>query len=317
MNIQMKKLTKQLNNRRVLTMIKPKNNFKGSYGFTAFDNRIFYLQEKLKPNSFALLSRLYRMTVGYGKEAEAMSNSYLQTLCNMSKNTISKSVKDLEGLNLIKTKRRSRATTVYIVNITQIGIMFDEIRANAKSCLPRYDQDSNNDETQDMTNCFPVNDQVLSHNMVATKDNLNKTLLKKTLLGRTNQVSSKSVDMQTKKSISSGFIKPTIENVRDYFIECGHPDAHKQSQRWLDHYTANGWKVGMNSMKDWKASIRNWMTNDQLNQKKGNNNNERHQSVNSRPRKETQSEYQQRMQQEFDQEFGMAVQANGDTVSYR
>ena len=156
-------------------MIKPKNNFKGSYGFTAFDNRIFYLQEKLKPNSFALLSRLYRMTVGYGKESEAMSNSYLQTLCNMSKNTISKSVKDLEGLNLIKTKRRSRATTVYIVNITQIGIMFDEIRANTKSCLPRYDQDSNNDETQDMTNCFPVNDQVLSQNMVATKDNLNKT----------------------------------------------------------------------------------------------------------------------------------------------
>jgi hypothetical protein len=30
----------------------------------------------------------------------------------------------------------------------------------------------------------------------------------------------------------------------------------------MDHYTANGWKVGKNPMKDWKAAVRQWERND-------------------------------------------------------
>lgn len=29
-------------------------------------------------------------------------------------------------------------------------------------------------------------------------------------------------------------------------------------KKWYDHYTANGWKVGKNKMKDWKAAVRTW-----------------------------------------------------------
>jgi hypothetical protein len=32
-------------------------------------------------------------------------------------------------------------------------------------------------------------------------------------------------------------------------------------QQWLDHYTANGWKVGRNPMRDWKAAVRTWERN--------------------------------------------------------
>ena len=28
--------------------------------------------------------------------------------------------------------------------------------------------------------------------------------------------------------------------------------------RWFDYYTANGWKVGKNAMKDWRAAVRTW-----------------------------------------------------------
>lgn len=31
---------------------------------------------------------------------------------------------------------------------------------------------------------------------------------------------------------------------------------------FLDYYTSNGWKVGKNPMKDWKAAFRRWMNND-------------------------------------------------------
>ncbi len=35
--------------------------------------------------------------------------------------------------------------------------------------------------------------------------------------------------------------------------------AHRKQSAFFDYYTANGWKVGRNSMKDWKAAARNWM----------------------------------------------------------
>jgi hypothetical protein len=33
------------------------------------------------------------------------------------------------------------------------------------------------------------------------------------------------------------------------------------AENWLNHYEANGWMVGKVKMKDWKASVRTWKTN--------------------------------------------------------
>jgi uncharacterized protein YdaU (DUF1376 family) len=41
-----------------------------------------------------------------------------------------------------------------------------------------------------------------------------------------------------------------------YFATLGMPAD--EAQRFTDYYRANGWKVGRNSMKDWKAAARNW-----------------------------------------------------------
>ena len=35
--------------------------------------------------------------------------------------------------------------------------------------------------------------------------------------------------------------------------------AKEQSEKLHDYYAANGWKVGRNPMKDWKAATRNWL----------------------------------------------------------
>ena len=32
--------------------------------------------------------------------------------------------------------------------------------------------------------------------------------------------------------------------------------------RFVDYYTANGWKVGKNPMKDWRAAVRTWERDD-------------------------------------------------------
>lgn len=56
------------------------------------------------------------------------------------------------------------------------------------------------------------------------------------------------------------FIKPTIEQISDYAAEIGHPDF--DAGRFYDHYEANGWKAGSVPMKDWHATLRNWIRRD-------------------------------------------------------
>jgi hypothetical protein len=49
--------------------------------------------------------------------------------------------------------------------------------------------------------------------------------------------------------------KPTLNEVRAY---CEERKNHVDPQKWFDHYCSNGWKVGRNPMKDWKAAVRTW-----------------------------------------------------------
>ena len=62
------------------------------------------------------------------------------------------------------------------------------------------------------------------------------------------------------------FIKPTIEEVKSYCLE---RKNNVSPQKWYDHYTSNGWKVGRNSMKDWKAAVRTWERSEKQNDNYG------------------------------------------------
>lgn len=54
------------------------------------------------------------------------------------------------------------------------------------------------------------------------------------------------------------FIKPTFEEISAYCAERGN---RVDPERFLAYYESNGWKVGRNPMKDWKAAVRNWERN--------------------------------------------------------
>ena len=67
-------------------------------------------------------------------------------------------------------------------------------------------------------------------------------------------------DIEIDKEIDSNkpqkrFAKPTIEEVEAYCLSRG---KGVDPQKWYDYYSANGWKVGKNPMKDWKAAVRTW-----------------------------------------------------------
>lgn len=61
------------------------------------------------------------------------------------------------------------------------------------------------------------------------------------------------------------FKPPTLEEVRAY---CRERNNTIDPEKFVDYYNSNGWMVGRNHMKDWKAAIRMW----EQNQKGGGNN---------------------------------------------
>lgn len=160
-------------------MSKPNQKTKSmqTYGFTAMDNRVFFLQERLTPGAFSLFIRLYRMIIGYDGKPKALANSYLQTLCNMSKNTVTKAVKELEDESLIYTKKRQRSSTMYLVNMEKVNEIYQEIESQAISGFGVESQNVGNEEILDsqiLTYLIPESDHVESQNMGCTKKNLIK-----------------------------------------------------------------------------------------------------------------------------------------------
>lgn len=56
--------------------------------------------------------------------------------------------------------------------------------------------------------------------------------------------------------------KPSLEEVRAYCFERNNTVS---PEAFIDFYESNGWKVGKNPMKDWRAAVRTWEQRDRQN----------------------------------------------------
>lgn len=54
---------------------------------------------------------------------------------------------------------------------------------------------------------------------------------------------------------SGKFCKPTVDDVAKYVAE---KQLSVDAAVFVDFYESNGWKVGRNPMKDWRAAVRTW-----------------------------------------------------------
>jgi len=71
------------------------------------------------------------------------------------------------------------------------------------------------------------------------------------------------------------FNKPLIEEIKDYMndytVEKNKQiNIESEAEMLFNYYEANGWRVGKNKMKDWKASVRTWVIRSTSDYKKGN-----------------------------------------------
>ena len=95
---------------------------------------------------------------------------------------------------------------------------------------------------------YTLNDKCIHDVYITdTQDRLGKDRLGKDRLGKDNT-----------EGKAKRFTPPTLEEVKAYCFERGN---NVDANHFIDYYTSNGWLVGKNKMKDWKAAVRTWERN--------------------------------------------------------
>ena len=180
----------------------------------------------------------------------------LSSLCE--KNLIIKNIEELKGME----------RTSYTTNIDKIVEMRSKSINTAKMSVPLPNETKNRENTS-QSNC-----QNGSSPTVKMADNNhsnnNQSILNSEI--NLNSSNSKISDNKEKENIyetivspifskdskKKRFEKPTFEEVEAYIREQNYDiDPHT----FFDYYEACGWTVGKNKpMKDWKASVRYWVS---------------------------------------------------------
>lgn len=94
----------------------------------------------------------------------------------------------------------------------------------------------------------PINKNVNTPINKNVKENITSS---NTTLNNTSEYKS----MSENPPARTRFTPPTLEEVQAY---CKERNKGVNAEKWFNYYTANGWKVGKNPMKDWKAAVRTW-----------------------------------------------------------
>lgn len=100
---------------------------------------------------------------------------------------------------------------------------------------------------QDATTCYENYDRIRPNTTEYDRnnDNDNDNDIKEKVLSNDS----------TKKKTAKRFVPPSVDEVRDY---CHERRNRVNADAFIAFYESNGWKVGKNSMKDWKAAVRTW-----------------------------------------------------------
>lgn len=156
------------------------------------------------------------------------SEAGLTVLSKDGKDSVKKGLKELEDLGyLVRTQAKNEKGQ-------WAGYIYD-IYETPQSVNPIMKQPSAENPSTENKTQYITNKNKVKNNQKINKSNKNEY-----------------------ENNKDSFIPPTIEEVAAY---CQEENINVAPQRFIDYYTANGWMIGRNPMKDWKAAIRTWRAN--------------------------------------------------------
>ena len=116
--------------------------------------------------------------------------------------------------------------------------------ANRNQTVTENEPNSNLTETETK----PNRNQTVTENEPNVNDNDNVN-------DNENDKEKDNANALSKKKSAKRFVPPTIDEVRAYCSERGN---FVDPESFISFYESNGWKVGRNTMVDWKAAVRTW-----------------------------------------------------------
>jgi len=157
------------------------------------------------------------------------SNSYFAKLYGVHKNTVSSWINELarKGFIVVEQKDDYRR----LIRLSNTFAIQEKLNPPSGKAEPP--------STKSLT---PLNENVDTPQRKA-EDN---TIL--------NNISNNINNISVLKH-NNQFIKPSLEEVKSY---CKERNNLVDSDKFFNYYESNGWKVGRNLMKNWKAAIHTW-----------------------------------------------------------
>ena len=198
---------------------------------------------------------------------------YIAELIGSSERTVYRALSSLCEKNLIIKnieKLKSMEWTSYTTNIDKIVEMRSKSINTVKMAVPMPNE-TKNGENITHNNCQNGSSPTVKmadnnhsnnnqNNNINSEINLSSSNSKNNLKKEEKEYISESNDssIYLEKEKKKRFEKPTFEEVEAYIREQNYDiDPHT----FFDYYEACGWTVGKNKpMKDWKASVRYWVS---------------------------------------------------------
>lgn len=150
----------------------------------------------------------------------------------------------------------------HIVPILQGGqVIIENLQLTCPPCHQSQKERFSFGEILDFAECFTDSPQVAAScgelppesNTTPTPNRISTQSEDSTTTNRTRGTKTKRADAPR-----AVFVRPTLEDVGNY---CHERANDVDAQKWMDYYMSNGWRVGKNPMRDWKAAVRTWEKN--------------------------------------------------------
>lgn len=194
--------------------------------------------DTLRDNRISITARgilAYMLTMA---DDWAFSVKGLAAALNLNKETVVKYIKELQAAGYVEIgDSRSKGGQFAGKAWTVYEIPQDHIRENRNTEKPTTATVYGKTETRE--------------NRKTEKPTVKNYQFKELSNIRTIKESNSTTRTRTRER----FTPPTLEEVTAY---CQERKNNVDPQRWLGHYQSNGWRVGKNPMKDWKAAVRTW-----------------------------------------------------------
>lgn len=219
-----------------------------------FDDEKILLIESL-PDSYAIITCWFKLLCLAGKQNNsgvfmmgriAYTEKMLATIFRMKESTVTMALQTFENFGMVEIVdgvitipnwNKHQSLDAYNKRKERDRLYQAERRA-AQRALAEKSSDASSDTSSDVG--------VLDKEEDIDKDiDKNKNII----------ISDSSESGQTK---TKAFRPPTVEEVSAY---CNERMNNVNAEQFVDFYSAKGWMLGKNKMKDWKAAVRTWERN--------------------------------------------------------